>query len=191
MRNCENLGWVHVARNTRIVFAFILVFDILTWGLHFPVLFYSFQQSRILFAGIWDSIEFCLPVVCASRNGWKEAKRCETRLGRWEDAEWWFWVFPVVLVCQRLKPHVLDVYDKTPFWSQQLLSFRVLHMWLHLYLKVWKKNFPLNQKSDHLEDLLAAHEHLSGIQTLLFSRHFFFFFFKPARVYLRTLCQVT
>lgn len=40
-------------------------------------------------------------------------------------------------------------------------------MWLHLYLKAWKKSFPLNQKSDPLEDLLAAHEHLSGIQTLL------------------------
>lgn len=84
-------------------------------------------------------------------------------------------MYECVGVSETEQPHFLDVYDKMPFCSPLLLFFRVLHMWLHLYLKAWKKSFPLNQKSDHLEDLLAAHEHLSGIQTLLFSVFFFFF----------------
>ena len=46
-------------------------------------------------------------------------------------------------------------------------SFWVLHMWLLLYLKTWKESFPLNQNSAQLEDVLAAHEHLSARSNFL------------------------
>lgn len=53
MRNCLGViilvAHVHVARNSRIFFAFILVFYSLMWSLHFPILFYSFNK-----------VEYCL-----------------------------------------------------------------------------------------------------------------------------------
>lgn len=38
-------------------------------------------------------------------------------------------------VSETEQSHFFDVYDRLPFYSLLLLSFRVLHMWLHLYLK--------------------------------------------------------
>ena len=116
-----------------------------------------------MFAGLCGSIEFCCLGVYAS---FEMAER------KVMDVKWDWRGWRVITLVILGVHHYLGVSETEQnifptFCSPLLLSFRVLRMWLHLYLKAWKKSFPLNQKSDPLEDLLAAHEHLSAQSNFL------------------------